>query len=253
MLSKRPALARGHADHGWLNARHTFSFANYYDPRHQGFRALRVINEDRIAPAAGFGMHGHQDMEIITWLLGGSLRHHDSLGSGAVLRPGDAQVMSAGTGIRHSEVNASTSEPAHLLQIWIEPRSAGIAPRYADRHFPLAERTDRLRPIATGWLGAAGTSAAAGTPAASGTSEPGRDGSLPIHADADVFVANLSPGAALSHDLAPGRHAWIQVAHGALTVNGLELGAGDGLAVSDVVRLDLTAKSAAEILLFDLG
>ncbi|GDY15058.1 quercetin 2,3-dioxygenase [Planctomycetota bacterium] len=247
MLIKRPALARGHADHGWLNARHTFSFANYYDPRHQGFRALRVINEDRIAPAAGFGMHGHQDMEIITWLLGGSLRHHDSLGSGAVLRPGDAQVMSAGTGIRHSEVNASTSEPAHLLQIWIEPRSAGIGPRYADLHFPLAERSDRLRPIATGRLGAAGTSAA------SGASAPGRDGSLPIHADADVFVANLNPGTALSHDLAPGRHAWIQVAHGALTVNGQELGAGDGLAVSDQARLDLTAKSPAEILLFDLG
>jgi hypothetical protein len=232
MITVRKAVDRGHADHGWLDTRHTFSFADYWDPRHAGFRALRVINEDRVAPGAGFPTHGHRDMEIISYVLAGALEHRDSMGNGSVIRPGEVQRMSAGTGVRHSEYNHSATEPVHFLQIWIVPGRPGIAPGYEQRSFPEAERRGRLRLIA---------------------SPDGSAGSVTIHQDARVYATLLEPGESATHALATGRHAWVHVARGAAAVNGLALGAGDGAAVSDEAAVSIVATAPAEALLFDLA
>ncbi|HEU5194876.1 MAG TPA: pirin family protein [Methylomirabilota bacterium] len=227
----RPAAERGHGNHGWLDTWHTFSFSDYYDPRFMGFRVLRVINEDTVAPGRGFPTHGHRDMEIISYVLEGALEHRDSLGTGSVIRPGDVQRMSAGTGVRHSEFNGSPSEPVHFLQIWIEPARAGIAPGYEQKTFADADKQGRLRLVA---------------------SPDGADGSVTIHQDARVFATRLGPDESIEHKLAPGRHAWVQVTRGALGVNGQRLAHGDGAAVSgeSVVRLD--GERDAEALVFDL-
>ena len=227
----RQAADRGHADHGWLDTRHTFSFASYYDPRFVGFRALRVINEDRVAPGQGFPTHAHRDMEIISYVLEGGLEHRDSLGTGSVIRPGDVQRMSAGTGVRHSELNASTSEPVHFLQIWIEPATTGIAPGYEQKAFSDEDKRGRLRLVA---------------------SPDGADGSVTIHQDVRVYATRLAPGLEVVHRLAPGRHAWVQVARGALSLGGQRLGEGDGAAVSDESTLKLVGGKDAEALVFDL-
>ena len=232
MITVRKAEARGTTRLDWLNSRHTFSFGDYYDPGHMGFRALRVINDDRVAPAGGFGMHGHRDMEILTYILSGSLEHRDSLGTGAVMKRGDVQRMSAGTGIRHSEFNPSKTEPSHFLQIWLTPERSGLRPQYEQRHFTGEEKSGRLRLVA---------------------SHDGRDGSLTIHQDADVFAGILAPGQRISHRPAAGRHVWLQVADGSLQVNGQTLKAGDGAALSDEPVIELTTTEAAEVLLFDLG
>ena len=231
MIAVRPAAERGHADHGWLDTRHTFSFASYHDPRHMGFRSLRVINEDRVQPAEGFGTHAHRDMEILTWVLEGALEHKDSMGNGSVIRPGDLQRMSAGTGVTHSEFNPSREAPVHFLQIWLLPRERGLPPGYEQKGFPQEARRGRLRLIAAG---------------------DGREGAVTIHQDADVWTALLQPGESVRHALAPGRYAWLHVARGAVTLNGSTLGAGDGAAVSDEAALEITAAAGAEVLLFDL-
>jgi len=228
-ISVRRASERGHADHGWLDTWHTFAFADYYDPRFVGFRVLRVINEDTVAPGRGFPTHGHRDMEILSYVLDGALEHRDSLGTGSVIRPGDVQRMSAGTGVRHSEFNASAAEPVHFLQIWLEPAVAGLAPGYEQKTF--GDTRDRLRLVA---------------------SPDGADGSLTIHQDARVFAARLAPGVEVTHRLAPGRHAWVQVARGALALAGRRLAHGDGAAVSDEPALTLRAERDAEALVFDL-
>jgi len=232
MLTVRPSEERGGFDHGWLDTKHTFSFADYQDPRHMGFRALRVINEDVVAPGKGFGTHGHRDMEIITYVLDGELQHRDSMGNGSIIRPGDVQRMSAGTGVTHSEFNPSPGEKVHLLQIWILPERSGLQPGYEQRTFTADERRGRLRLVA---------------------SRSARDGSLTVHQDADLFAALMSPGAELVHALRPKRHAWAQVARGALDVNGTEVAAGDGVALSDEPRVVLHAVQPTEILLFDLA
>lgn len=232
MLQIRRADERGHADHGWLNTYHTFSFANYHDPAHMGFRALRVINEDRVQPGQGFGTHGHRDMEILSYVLAGALEHKDSLGNGEVLRPGEFQRMSAGTGVRHSEFNPSDTEPAHFYQIWLIPHTTGLTPSYEQRAFSDAEKRGTLRLVA---------------------SHDGTDGSLTIHQDARVYLALLEPGESVRHDLPPGRHAWLQVVRGAVRTNDLPLSAGDGLAVSDEAHLAITAVQSAEVMLFDLA
>ena len=231
MIVLRPATARGHADHGWLDTRHTFSFADYYDPAHMGFGPLRVINEDRVAPGAGFGAHGHRDMEIFSYVVAGALAHKDSMGNGSTIRPGDVQVMSAGTGVRHSEFNGSATEPVHFLQIWIEPDRAGGAPRYAEAHFAADEKRNRLRLI---------------------LSQDGREGSLAMQQNASVYASLLEAGHSVEHALAHGRRAWAQVIKGAITANGARAGAGDGLAVSGEEKLILAAQEDAEFLLFDL-
>ncbi len=227
----RRASERGHADHGWLDTWHTFSFADYYDPRFMGFRGLRVINEDVVAPGTGFPTHGHRDMEILTYVLEGALEHRDSLGTGSVIRPGEVQRMSAGTGVRHSEANPSATAPVHLLQIWIEPAVAGITPGYEQKAFGDAERRGRLRLVA---------------------SPDGADGSLTIHQDARLYATLLGPGQEVVHALAPGRHAWVQVARGALALADRRLGAGDGAAISGEPAVTLAAAEDAEALLFDL-
>ncbi len=232
MLTLRRAADRGRTRLDWLDSRHTFSFGDYHDPRHMGFRALRVINDDRVEPGQGFGTHPHRDMEIITYVLDGALQHRDSLGNGGVIAPGDAQRMSAGTGITHSEYNPSPVEPVHFLQVWILPARAGIAPGYEQRPFPEEERRGRLRLIASG------------TP---------RDGAITVHQDVDVLAARLAPGNAVSHALRPGRHAWLHVGTGALDVNGTRLAAGDGVAVSDEARLELRGVEEGDALLFDLA
>jgi redox-sensitive bicupin YhaK (pirin superfamily) len=232
MRTLRRSKERGHAQHGWLDSWHTFSFADYYDPKHMGFRALRVINEDRVAPGTGFGTHGHRDMEILTYVLDGALAHRDSMGNGSTIRPGDVQRMSAGTGVRHSEMNASQVDPVHLLQIWIEPERTGIAPGYEEKNFSEAERRGRLRLIA---------------------SRDGREGSVSLHQDASVYAALLEAGEGAEHALAPGRHAWLHVARGEVESQGVTLGAGDALAISDEHSIDLRAKGSAEVLLFDLA
>ena len=231
MLQKRPANERGGGDHGWLNTRHTFSFNDYYDPEYMGFRVLRVINEDRVAPGQGFGTHGHRDMEIISYVLSGALAHRDSLGHEAVLRPGEFQCMTAGTGIRHSEFNPSETESVHFYQIWLLPDEPGHAPRYDQRSFPEDERRGRLRLV---------------------TSADGRDGSLKIHQDAEVYLATIGPGDRVTHDLRPGRYAWLQVLRGAVELNGTALAAGDGAAVAEEPSLAVTAALPAEVMLFDL-
>ena len=232
MLTKRPARERGHADHGWLDTWHTFSFARYYDPGHMGFRSLRVINDDTVAPGAGFGTHPHDNMEIVTYVLDGALEHEDSMGTGSVLRPGDVQRLSAGTGVTHSEFNHSPDEPLRLLQIWLLPAARGIEPGYEEKTFPAAEKRGRLRLI---------------------VSPDGRDGSLTIHQDASIYASVLEKGETAALDLAPGRHAWVQVASGAVAVNGLELAPGDGLAAGDEPRLEFTGRRGAEFLVFDLA
>lgn len=232
MITIRPSAERGHANHGWLDSFHTFSFADYWDEDHVQFRDLRVINEDRVAGGGGFPTHGHRDMEIITWVLSGALDHKDSLGTGATIRPGDAQRMSAGSGIRHSEFNASRSEPVHLLQIWIEPSKAGIKPGYEQKHFPISERQGRLRLVA---------------------SPDGREGSITITADASLYSGVFASGQQGAITLAKGRHAWVQVAKGAVTVNGTALTAGDGAALSDEAQVEVVATKDAEVLVFDLG
>jgi redox-sensitive bicupin YhaK (pirin superfamily) len=231
-LTIRHAKHRGHFDHGWLDTWHTFSFADYHDAAHMGFRSLRVINEDRVAPGQGFGTHPHRDMEIITYVLSGALQHKDSLGNGSVIVPGEVQQMSAGTGVLHSEFNPSPSEPVHLLQIWIRPSAAGVEPRYAQKKFPRAERTNRLRIVA---------------------SSDGRDGSIPIHQDASLYAAILEPGRAFRYEVRAGRHAWIQVARGAVSANGQFLLAGDGASTSSAGPIDLEASQESELLVFDLA
>ncbi len=232
MIQVRKAADRGHFDHGWLNTYHTFSFADYFDPAHMGFRALRVINDDRVAPGQGFGMHGHRDMEIVTYVLEGALEHRDSLGNGEVLRPGELQHMTAGTGVRHSEFNPSDREPVHLYQIWLLPDRQGRVPGYEQKAFPEAERRGKLRVVA---------------------SPTGEDGSLTIHQDARLYLSTLSAGESVAHDLQPGRHAWLQVLRGRAALNGQSLAAGDGAAVSDETTLDIRGEENAEVLLFDLA
>jgi redox-sensitive bicupin YhaK (pirin superfamily) len=230
-ISMRRAAERGHADHGWLDTWHTFSFSDYYDPRFMGFRALRVINEDFVAPGHGFPTHAHRDMEIITYVLQGALQHKDSLGTGSIIRPGEVQRMSAGTGVRHSEANPSADEPVHLLQIWIEPAREGIEPGYEQKAFADADKRGRLRLVA---------------------SPDGRESSVTIHQDARVYATVLAPGEKVVHQLATGRHAWVQVARGALTLDGRRLAHGDGAAVSGEPSLTLVGDTEAEVLLFDL-
>jgi quercetin 2,3-dioxygenase len=223
---------RGHAQIDWLDSWHTFSFSNFYDPERMGFRALRVINDDRIAPGAGFGTHGHKDMEILTYVLEGEVAHQDSLGTGSVIRPGDVQIMSAGTGIRHSEVNNSATEPLHLLQIWMLPDRENITPRYDQRHFSLAEKQGKLRLV--------------GSP-------DGRDGSVVIHQDLNLYISVLSAGDRIEFEVIPNRFAWIQIARGTATLNGELLQAGDGVQLDKPELLELTTAATAEILLFDLA
>jgi quercetin 2,3-dioxygenase len=232
MITLRPAKARGHADRGWLNSYFTFSFADYHDREHMGFRALRVINDDWIQPGMGFGTHPHRDMEIVTYVLEGALEHKDSLGTGAVIRPGEVQRMTAGTGILHSEFNPSPSEPVHLLQIWLLPEKTGLKPGYEQRDFPEAERRGRLRLVAA---------------------RDGRDGAVTIQQDADLYVGLLDTGESATHRLRPGRHAWLQVARGSVTLNGQLLHEGDGAAVTDEETLELAGRESAEVLLFDLA
>ena len=232
MITIRPRDQRGRAQAGWLDSHHSFSFGHYYDPAHMGFRALRVINEDRVIPGAGFPTHGHQDMEIISYVLDGALAHKDSTGTAAVIRPGEVQRMSAGTGIRHSEFNASQQDPVHFLQIWIVPERAGLAPGYEQRAFGDAEKRGRLRLVA---------------------SRDGREGSVTVHQDVDLYAALLGAGERVGFELRPGRHAWLQVARGQLRLNGDLLKAGDGAAIADVAQLELTGETDAEVLLFDLA
>ncbi len=232
MITTRPAKERGSAHLGWLDSRHSFSFGHYYDAEHTGFGPLRVINEDWIRPGAGFPTHGHRDMEIITYVIEGALAHKDSTDGGSVIRPGDLQHMSAGTGIRHSEYNASDTEPVHLLQIWIAPDEDGLDPGYAEKHFDLDAGRGALRLLA---------------------SKVGRDGSLPIHQDADLYAARIDAGASLTHNPAPGRKIWVQVVAGALTVNETPASAGDGLAMSGETEVILAAGVDTEILLFDMA
>jgi redox-sensitive bicupin YhaK (pirin superfamily) len=231
MIIHRKAEDRGQADFGWLDSRHSFSFGSYHDPRHMGFGALRVINDDRVAAGGGFDTHGHKDMEIFSYVLEGELAHRDSLGSGSVIRPGDVQLMSAGTGIRHSEFNASETNPVHFLQIWIIPEKQGLKPAYAEKNFPEAERRNKLRVI---------------------VSPDGRDGSLKIHQDAAIQAGVLEEGVRLTETLKSDRRYWLQVARGTLDVNGHGLEEGDGLAITKEESLTLQAKTPSEVLLFEL-
>jgi quercetin 2,3-dioxygenase len=233
MIAIRRSDERGHADHGWLDTRHTFSFADYYDPKHMGFRDLRVINEDRVEGSRGFGTHGHRDMEIVSYVLEGELAHRDSLGTGSVIRPGDVQRMSAGTGIQHSELNASRNETLHFLQIWVLPARRGLIPGYEQKTFPDEEKRGRLRLVA---------------------SPDGAEGSVTIHQDARLHVALLAAGERVTHAMEPGRAAYVQVARGRARVNGEPLAAGDGAAVEDEasVLLEGDGDGVAELLLFDL-
>jgi redox-sensitive bicupin YhaK (pirin superfamily) len=232
MIRVRKAAERGHFDHGWLDTYHTFSFGRYHDARHMGFRSLRVINEDRVSPGNGFGAHPHQDMEIVTYVLEGGLAHRDSLGTGSVIRPGELQRMTAGTGIVHSEVNPSATEPVHLYQIWLLPERRGLTPGYEQKSFPESERRNRLRVVAA---------------------PDGAEGSLAIRQDARIYLATLDEGRRLEHPLAAERHAWLQVLRGAVDLNGQALAAGDGAAVSAETSLDLRAGEPSEVMLFDLA
>lgn len=231
MMTIRKAEDRGSASHGWLEARHTFSFADYHDPRHMGFRSLRVLNDDVIAPGQGFGMHPHRDMEIITYILSGALQHRDSMGNGRTIRQGEFQYMAAGTGVMHSEFNPSEDKPVHLLQIWLLPDTKGVAPRYAEHRVDLKARGE-FRLIA---------------------SKTGASGSFAIHQDAELLLARLNQGDAAKHPLKPGRHAWTHVAEGDVIVNGEKLKAGDGAALSGENAVAVTASTPAQVLLFDLN
>jgi redox-sensitive bicupin YhaK (pirin superfamily) len=220
------------ANFGWLDSRHTFSFGQYYDPKYMGFGPLRVINEDRVTPGQGFGTHGHSDMEIISYVLDGALEHQDSMGNGSVIRPGDVQRMSAGTGVRHSEYNASKTDPVHFLQIWILPEQDGIEPSYEQKYFSAEDKRGRLRLIG---------------------SRDGREGSVTIHQDADLYASVLADGETVRHELAAGRKGWVQVARGSVTVNGEQVRAGDGVALEGPSLVELTGTSDTEVLLFDMG
>jgi redox-sensitive bicupin YhaK (pirin superfamily) len=231
MITIRKSEERGHADHGWLNSHFTFSFADYYDPQHMGFRSLRVINDDIVAPGQGFGAHPHRDMEIITYVLSGALEHKDSMGNGRIIRPGEVQYMAAGTSVTHSEFNPSPNEPVHLLQIWILPDKKGAKPNYAEKSFAKAE---------SGKLHLA-------------VSKTGRDGSIAINQDVELFVGKLKVGDKVSHTFKPDRHAWLHVAEGQIKLNGVVLNAGDGAAVSDESKLILESINASQFLLFDLN
>jgi hypothetical protein len=232
MITLRRSAERGHADYGWLDTRYTFSFADYYDPDHMGFRALRVINDDRVAGGGGFPSHPHRDMEIVTYVLDGALQHRDSMGTGSIIRPHEVQRMSAGTGVVHSEFNASPDDPLRLLQIWILPEKRGLKPGYEQTTFPEAEKRGRLRLVA---------------------SPDGAGGSVTIRQDVRLYASLLAPGESVTHRLAPGRHAWLQVARGAVRLNGTEMAEGDGAAVLDEEALTIEGTSPAEILLFDLN
>ena len=231
MLTVRKAEERGHANHGWLDTWHTFSFADYQDPRHMGFGPLRVINDDKVQPGQGFGTHGHRDMEIITYVLDGALEHKDSMGNGSIIRPGNVQRMSAGTGVRHSEFNPSHDAGVHLLQIWIEPKITGVKPGYEEKQFGSAEKEGQLRLIA---------------------SPDGREGSVTIHQDAHVYASMLDGKDAVTHRLAPGRRAYVHVARGAVKVNGTPLKGGDGVRVENESSIELKDARESEVLLFDL-
>jgi hypothetical protein len=231
MMTIRRSDERGHANHGWLDSHFTFSFAEYHDPRHMGFRSLRVINDDRIAPGGGFGMHPHRDMEIISYVLAGALEHKDSMGNGRVIRPGDFQYMAAGTGVTHSEFNPSDKDETHLLQIWILPDRKGVKPRYAEKAMANAA-PGRLHLIA---------------------SKSGRDDSIAIHQDVELNLARLNAGDSITHSLRPGRHVWAHAAEGEVTLNGQTLKAGDAAALSDEKCVELAARQSSQVLLFDLN
>jgi quercetin 2,3-dioxygenase len=232
MIVIRPAQERGAANFGWLDSRHTFSFGNYYDPNHMGFADLRVINEDKVAPAQGFGTHGHQDMEIITYVLEGAIAHKDSLGTGSTILPGDVQRMSAGTGIRHSEFNASDTDPTHFLQIWILPEAKGIEPGYEQKTFAEAEKLGKLKLVG---------------------SRDGHEGSITIHQDVNLYASVLQADEEVTHALAPDRVAWLQVARGSVQVNDQSLAAGDGVAISQESQVTVKGTGeASEFLLFDM-
>ncbi len=232
MITVRLASERGHADHGWLDSFHTFSFADYHDPRHMGFRALRVINEDRVAPGQGFGTHPHRDMEILSYVLEGGLSHKDSMGTGSVIRPDDVQRMSAGTGVTHSEFNASKSEGVHFLQIWLLPAERGLPPSYEQKTFTDADKRGQLRLVA---------------------SPDGRDGSVSVHTDVSVYAGLFGADEVARLSLAAGRHAWVHVARGRARVAGLELGAGDAVAMSEEPAVAIEGIEDSEVLVFDLG
>lgn len=232
MITIRKAEDRGHFNHGWLDTYHTFSFDRYYDPRHMSFGNLRVINEDRVAPGHGFPTHSHRDMEIITYVLKGGLAHQDSMGNGSIIKPGEVQRMTAGTGVAHSEANPSATEPVHLLQIWIMPNARNLEPGYEQKMYSDELKQGKLCLI---------------------SSEDGRDGSVTIHQDADVYAVRLDPGQQVIHSLESKRKAWVQVARGAVTVNGVELEQGDGAAISDEDTIEISGRESSEVLLFDMA
>jgi len=232
MITLRKANERGHADHGWLNSWHSFSFADYHDPEHMGFGALRVINEDRIAPGTGFGTHGHRDMEILSYVLEGAVAHKDNMGNGSAIVPGDVQRMSAGRGVMHSEYNHSKEGAAHFLQIWIEPNQRGIAPSYEQKHFDAAAKRGKLALVADG---------------------EARDGAVKIHQDASLYAGLFDGAERAVHELAPGRRAYVQVARGSITVNGQALVSGDALMAEDTAQIVLENGKQAEVLVFDLA
>jgi quercetin 2,3-dioxygenase len=232
MITIRKASERGHFNHGWLDTYHTFSFGDYRDPKHMGFRSLRVMNEDHVDPGQGFGMHPHSDMEIVTYVLDGKLAHQDSMGNGSVIRAGDFQRMTAGTGIYHSEVNPSHDKPVHLYQIWLRPSERGLEPSYEERHVGNGAASNLLELVA---------------------SPEGRDGSLTIHQDADIYLGKLGENSQVEHQLGAERHAWLQVLRGNVTVNGNTLNVGDGAAVSDEASVQIIANGAAEVMLFDMN
>jgi len=232
VITVRPAAERGQTDWGWLDSRHTFSFGEYHDPRHMGFRSLRVINDDRVTPGAGFGTHGHRDMEILSYVLEGGLEHKDSTGGGGVIRPGEIQFMRAGTGVTHSEYNASKTEPVHFLQIWVVPDTRGLAPRYDQKPFDTAAAREGFVLLA---------------------SKAGRGGAIQVQQDVSLWMTRLAEGDERAHALAPAQHAWLHVARGAVTLNGHALAEGDGAAVADEASIHLAGRSDAEVLLFDLA
>ncbi len=232
MITVRKANDRGHAQHGWLDSWHTFSFGDYYDPKQMGFRSLRVINEDRVAPGKGFPTHSHRDMEIVTYVLDGALEHRDSMGNGSVMKPGDVQRMTAGQGVGHSEFNASQSEPVHFLQIWVLPERRNLEPSYEQKHFAPTDLQGKLRVVA---------------------SRDGADGAVLVHQDVKLLAGRFTDGERTTYSLAPGRQAWLHVARGAVRVNGQELRAGDALQASEEAALDISGVDGGEVLLFDLS
>ena len=231
MINVRPAEARGKSDFGWLDSKHSFSFGDYYDPAHMGFRNLRVINEDKVAAGQGFGRHPHRDMEILSYVIAGSLGHRDSMGNGSIIKPGEVQRMSAGTGVTHSEMNADAKNPVHFLQIWLLPAERGIAPGYEQKAFADDEKRGKLRLVG---------------------SRDGREGSVTIHSDVNLYAALLSQNEKVSYELPPERHVYVQVVRGSVSMNGMRLGAGDGAAISEERALEITGRDECEILVFDL-